>query len=142
LKTYLDTSFLFSLYANDGNSQSALATIANSPSAYFLSALTELEFLNSVELRVFRKQLSRTEADRIRFAFESDVSRGTYSVFDLDPRNFQDTKSLILRHSEIVGCRTSDILHIAAAMATECDRMFTFDVRQRELARRLKLRTN
>jgi predicted nucleic acid-binding protein len=142
LKTYLDSSFLFSLYVNDANSQAAFAEMARVPSAYVISSLAELEFLNALELWRFRKQLLRSEAEGVRGAFEQDLERAVYTLVELDPRIFRDTRKLILQFSASVGCRTADILHVSAALASQCGRMFTFDLRQRDLARRVKLPTN
>jgi len=142
LKTYLDSSFLFSLYANDANSQAAFAEMARVPSAFVISTLTELEFLNSLELWLFRKRLSGAQADRVRVAFEQDLESAVYTEVELDPRVFRDTRKLILQFSASVGCRTADILHVSAALAAQCDKMYTFDLRQRDLARRVKLPTN
>ena len=142
MKTYLDSSFLFSLYANDANSQAAFAEMARVPSAFVISTLTELEFLNSLELWLFRKRLSGAQADRVRVAFEQDLESAVYTEVELDPRVFRDTRKLILQFSASVGCRTADILHVSAALAAQCDKMYTFDLRQRDLARRVKLPTN
>ena len=142
MKTYLDSSFICSLYVRDANHPSAIATLANARSTLLLSGLGELEVTNAVELGVFRGSLRRSEADQIQAAFQQDVQDGIFQVFDLDTTAFLQTRKLILQHSSMVGCRTADILHVAAALECGADMFFSFDLRQKELARRVRLQTN
>jgi predicted nucleic acid-binding protein len=142
VKIYLDSSFLFSMYTPDVHFASASALLSRTSGDLVLSSLTELELSNALELRIFRKELNRVQVDRAHAAFESDVQRGVLRVFELAPDAFSRTKDLIMKNTGSVGCRTADILHVAAAIEAAADGIFTFDLRQKELARRLKLRTN
>jgi hypothetical protein len=107
-----------------------------------LSTLSEVEVTNALELRVFRKELSRAQVEKARSALEGDIAAGVLRIFDMDSGSFGRTKSLVLRHTASLGCRTADIIHVAAALEAKADRLFTFDQRQQELARRVKLATN
>ena len=142
MKTYLDSSFLFSLYAPDQHSSSAASSLSRTRGELVLSTLSEVELTNALELRIFRKELSRLQVEKAQAAFEEDVRRGVLRVFDLAPGSFHRTKTLILQNTASLGCRTGDILHVAAALETKADKFFTFDQRQQELARRVKLATN
>jgi hypothetical protein len=51
-------------------------------------------------------------------------------------RVFAKAHELSVQQAATVGCRTLDILHVAAALALEVTEFFTFDHRQGELARR------
>jgi len=107
-----------------------------------LSTLTEVEVTNALELRVYRKELSRAQVEKARSAFEGDIAAGVLRIFDVESVSFERTKSLILQHTASLGCRTADIIHVAAALQAKADRLFTFDQRQQELAHRAKLATN
>jgi hypothetical protein len=48
---------------------------------------------------------------------------------------------LSARHTTRIGCRSLDILHVAAALELGAVRFLSFDGRQRQLARRAGLRT-
>jgi predicted nucleic acid-binding protein len=142
VKTYLDSSFLFSLYVPDQHSSDAAALLGRTRGELLLSTLTELELANAIELRVFRKELTRTEANRAHAAFQDDLRNGVLKVRDVSPEVVRRTVKLILQHTQSLGCRTADIVHVAAALDTAADRFFTFDQRQTVLAKRAKLSTN
>jgi len=75
-------------------------------------------------------------------AFDGDVNARVLIVFDLEPTTFLRASSLILQNTALAGCRTADILHVAAALQAGADRLFSFDQRQKAVARRAKLQTN
>jgi len=142
LKAYLDSSFLFSLYALDDHSPAATSELRHFRGALVLSSLSELELLNALELRVFRKELTREQVDRAHAGFDDDIQDGVLAVFELEPATFLRAGKLILQTTSLLGCRTADILHVGAALEAGADRLFTFDQRQKALARRMKLETN
>jgi len=98
--------------------------------------------MNALELRIFRKELTREQVDQARSALEEDIRRGVFRVFELEPGVFVRAKKLITQTTSILGCRAADILHVGAALEIGAVRFFTFDQRQRSLARRMKLDTN
>jgi len=98
--------------------------------------------MNALELRIFRKELTREQVDQARSALEEDIRRGVFRVFELEPGVFVRAKKLITQTTSILGCRAADILHVGAALEIGAVRFFTFDPRQRSLARRMKLDTN
>ena len=142
MKAYLDSSFLFSLYAPDDHSPAAASEIKQFRGTLILSSLTELELANALELRVFRKELTREQVDRAHAGFSTDIQAATLTVFELEPGTFVRAKKLIMQTTSVLGCRTADILHVGAALEAGADRLFTFDQRQKALARRMKLETN
>jgi len=142
VKAYLDSSFLFSLYAQDDHSAAAISELRRFRGAMVLSSLSELELLNALELRVFRKELTREQVDRAHAGFDDDIQGGVFAVFELEPATFLRAGKLILQTTSLLGCRTADILHVGAALEAGADRLFTFDQRQKALARRMKLETS
>jgi predicted nucleic acid-binding protein len=79
LSGYADTSFLISLYTPDANSFRAAEVMGAKPTL-LLTPFGELEVLNALEVRGFRKELSRREVKRARDAFESDREGGVFSL--------------------------------------------------------------
>lgn len=107
-----------------------------------ISSLGELELVNALEARVFRNQLTRQQVDKAHAVFEDDVKRGAYVIVELEPEAFIRAKRLVMQTTAAIGCRTADILHIAAALEAKVDRFFTFDERQKVVAHRARLKTN
>lgn len=77
MKIYADTSFLVSLYSPDANSVAAARIMQASKGDRFVSTLGELEVVNAVGLRVFRKEVSATQAQSSLNDFEKDLRAGS-----------------------------------------------------------------
>jgi len=58
---YLDTSFLVSLYSSDVNSDTAVRVMQASKGDRLITPLGELEVVNALGLRVFRKEVSAAQ---------------------------------------------------------------------------------
>ena len=58
MKAYADTSFLFSLYLEDANSDSADELNNELQPSYMFTPLHELELNNAIELAVFRQEIT------------------------------------------------------------------------------------
>jgi predicted nucleic acid-binding protein len=142
LKTYVDTSFLISLYSIDGNSRVAAVVMRNSPGEHLVSTLGELEAVNALELRVFRKEISRAQARSSWQAFASDLQDGVFQLKALPEQVFERAQLLSRRSTARLGTRTADVLHIAAALELGADRLYSFDQQQRKLAQAVRLKLN
>ncbi len=142
MKAYVDSSFLFSLYAIDVHSLRANEQERAWRGALLISSLVELEFFNALELRVFRGDFTRSEADRIRSSFEIDLRTGVWGIIDVAPSAFEQARKLISKTTASTGCRTADVLHIAIATEAGADTLLSFDQRQRQLAKRAGLGIN
>jgi predicted nucleic acid-binding protein len=99
-----------------------------------------MELTNALELRVFRQELTRTEAVAVRDHFLSDLRAGVFQIAELKPDIWHTAERLARRHTARLGTRTLDILHIAAALTLKPDAFLTFDERERKLARAERLR--
>ena len=137
---YADTGFLISLYGHDANSTQAGKLVRTRP-IFLLTALGEAEFTNAVELQVFRKQWTRTEARQVREEFVRHQRTGLFRIQPIDQELWEKALSLSGKHSAKLGTRTLDLLHVAAALVLETEAIYTFDERQRKLARAVRLRT-
>ncbi len=137
---YADTSFLVSLYVPDANSASALAVARNLRFPLVLTPLGELEFVNSLALRVFRKELTSPQAASVFAHFRQDSTAGVIRIAPLPIAAFEEAKHLSQKHCASLGTRTLDLLHVAAAITLHARRFYTFDRAQAKLARLLGLR--
>lgn len=137
---YADTSFLVSLYVPDTNSSSALATARTLRFPVVLSSLGELEFVNSLALRVFRKELASPLTASALAHFRQDTLAGVLRIVPLPLAVFEKAAHLSQKYSAHLGTRTVDLLHVAAALTLHARRFYTFDHAQAKLARLLGLR--
>jgi predicted nucleic acid-binding protein len=142
LKICFDASFLFSLYAVDAHTESAVAAMARVPSVRIVTHLTELELRNSLQLRVFRGELNAA-ATRSAFAdWQTDLANGLFELRELPENWIQRSHAIAKQFTPRLGTRTLDLIHVAAALELEADALYSFDDRQRHLARELKLKVN
>jgi predicted nucleic acid-binding protein len=138
----VDTSFLVSLYTPDANSALAARTMQGSSGDWIISILGELEFVNAIELRVFRKEISRAEAQSSLKEFERDLQNGTLELRGLPDQVFERALRMARQTTAKLGIRTADLLHVAAAVELAVDYLYTFDRQQRKLAQNLQLKLN
>ena len=140
MKAYCDTSFLVSLYAPDANSRAAAAQAQRASTTLLLTALGELELVNALQLRVFRKELTPRQAQAANGALERDIAEGVYALQPVSAGMFASAKRLALKHTAGIGSRSLDVLHVAAATALGADILLSFDRSQRTLAAAAGLR--
>jgi predicted nucleic acid-binding protein len=142
LKVYLDTSFLVSLYSPDANSAAAAQTMQQSKNTHLVSTLTELEAVNALELRLFRREISTAQARSSLGAFEKDLRQAVFQLCRLQDQAYQRAQQISRQTTARLGTRTADILHVAVALEARADYLYSFDQRQRKLAEALKLQVN
>lgn len=107
---------------------------------FFISPLCELELVNALQLRVFRKELTATEAQAADAAVQSDIVAGIYLLQPLSAVVFEGAKRLSLKYVAGIGSRSLDVLHVAAALAIGAETLLSFDDKQRKLAKAAGLR--
>jgi predicted nucleic acid-binding protein len=139
LIAYADTGFLISLYGQDSNSASAISLLTPRP-VLLLTPFSEVEFSNAVELIVFRKEWTKSQARVVVDIFRQQQSTGVFRTVPVVPEIWEKALTLSNRHSATLGTRTLDVLHIASALVLKPDVFFSFDGRQRKLARAVQLR--
>jgi len=142
LKVYVDTSFLVSLYSPDSNSAIAARTMQVSRESHFISALVELEAVNALELRVFRKEISSSQAQSSLRDLEKDILGGVLQLRPLFDQVFERARGLAKQTTARLGTRTADLLHVAAALELGVDCLYSFDQQQRKLAEVVRLKLN
>ena len=142
MRTYVDTSFLVSLYSPDVNSSAAARVMKTSSGDRFLTTFGELELNNALELRVFRKEVSAGQARSSRKDFEQDLRNSVFQMRPLSDQVFERAHQLVRETTAQFGTRTADLLHVAAALELKADRLFSFDQQQRKLAQEVGIKLN
>jgi predicted nucleic acid-binding protein len=140
LRVYADTSFFVSLYLTDQHSRAADRKMAPNI-ALWLTPLHVAEWTHAVEQHVFRRALSRSEADDLHKRFEQHRQEGLWMEVALPDIAFDLSAQLARRYAARFGLRTLDTLHVASALELKAERFWTFDARQKKLARATGLET-
>lgn len=140
MNIYADSSFFVSVYLRDSRTPDALRLLAGKPRIWF-TAFHQIEFAHAVAQNVFRRQISGAKADEIHRQLAQDCDSALWQLADFPPAAFVAGAALARRYVAALGARTLDTLHVACALELKSDRFWTFDERQRRLARAAGLRT-
>jgi predicted nucleic acid-binding protein len=108
----------------------------------FVSTLGELEVVNAFGLRVFRKEVSASQARESIIDFEKDLRDGALQLRGLSDPIFERARQLSRQTTAKLGTRTADLLHVAAALELGADYLYSFDQKQRKLAQSFRLKLN
>jgi len=109
---------------------------------HIITTFAELELINALQLRIFRKELSGIEVHSALQALEGDLQNRLFSLVPLPEQTFERARQLSLKTTAQLGTRTADLLHVAAALEVNADYLYSFDQHQRELAQQLHLKLN
>lgn len=132
---YADTSFLASYYLPDANSARALAAVQPLSAPFMFTALHRLELRNALALAVFRGRITSQQVQSVWQDVIRDFRTGLLSAASLNwYATFRGAAILSVQHTAATGCRSLDVLHIAAARKLGATEIFSFDPRQRTLA--------
>lgn len=152
MKLYADSSYLLQLLAPDFASAAAIALHRKlgRPACLF-TPLHELEVPNALRLRRFavtrlasaaRRQELKAAADALRrLELHLDTGRFRRTPLDWHETNAR-AQQLSERHTEKLGSRSLDILHVAAALELHADSFLTCDRAQAALARAAGLKVH
>ncbi|HET9783933.1 MAG TPA: type II toxin-antitoxin system VapC family toxin [Terriglobales bacterium] len=132
---YWDTSALVSLYVPDIHSAAAAKALTGHSAAILFTGLHELELTNAIALRVFRREITPLAARQSLAALASDRRQGLFVDAHWPESCFATAGRLAERTTSRLGCRSLDLLHVAAALELQATGFLTFDKRQRSLAR-------
>lgn len=135
MKAYADTGFLCSLYAPDAHTGAAVARIKRQTLPLSVTWLHQLEFRNALRLRVFRNEITPAQRDASLNAMLADLAAAVlaHAAPPLAGLTIEAERLSVL-HSETLGTRSLDILHVATALVLGIPEFLTFDRRQHALA--------
>ena len=97
--------------------------------------LHRLEFSNAMRLRVFRAEITPKQRNASLNALLADLASGVLAHSEpLMTDLTTEAERLSVLHSESLGTRSLDILHVAAALVLGLSEFLSFDHRQIALA--------
>jgi predicted nucleic acid-binding protein len=130
---YADTSFFVSIYLPDRHTSEVERRLSSRPSLW-MTPLHVAECTHAIEHHVFRKVITRSEADRALQRFHEFRAQHLWREAALPDQVFTVCAQLAHRHAARLGVRTLDTLHVASALELKAERFWTFDERQAKLA--------
>lgn len=145
MRVYADTSFLVKLLTEEPGTAAAVADYRSlgRPSIFFLP-LHGLEVANAIRQRAFHLRRSVPSSERAAIKREREaalallkkfISRGVFVECSVDMDGAIDVaRALSERHTERLGCRGFDLLHVALALELKCEAFLTADRVQGDLA--------
>jgi predicted nucleic acid-binding protein len=146
MRAYADTSFLVKLLVEESGTRGAIAEYRRlgRPGLFFLP-LHSLEVSNAIRQRAFIRRHSSGPAERSAITRERDAALSRLeklrasgalieSSIDMDDA-LSRAQALSAKHTERLGCRGFDLLHVALALELESDVFLTGDRVQGQLAR-------
>ena len=146
MRAYADSSFILRLLTGELDSPQVIAEYRrlNAPKLFFLP-LHALEIRNAILQRAFHQRRSVVAGERSQVARERDAALARLAHL-LSRRALVDVAleheavmaravKLSSAHTERIGARAIDILHVASALALESELFLTTDNRQSQLAR-------
>lgn len=98
--------------------------------------LHQLEFRNALRLRVFRGEITAVQRDASLNMMLADLG-GSVLATVTPPLTevMTEAERLSALHSETLGTRSLDILHVASAVVLGLSEFLSFDTRQTRLAK-------
>lgn len=140
MDAYFDSAIIVKLYVQETTSPDAIRLVGAYVAPYALTQWQALEVKNAIRLKAFRAEITAAEMNRSITVFEQDIATGrwqrpAYTAATVE----QKADELSAGHSAILGCRTLDIIHVAAALVLGAKEFVTFDARQGALAKQAGL---
>jgi predicted nucleic acid-binding protein len=141
VRAYADTGLLCSLYTPDAHTAAAVARVKKAEAALPVLWLHHLELRNALRLRVFRREISGPQKEASLNLFLADLADGVLTAAEVELSDLtREAERLSAAHSEKLGTRSLDILHVAVALVLGAREFWTFDHRQAALAKAAGLR--
>ena len=132
---YLDTGFALKRYVKEPNSPAAKTVLLAYSPPLHLTDILEMEIVNALHGKVFRYEMTECERDQCLDAFHADIVAGFWQRVTIGAASLRNRVIAIASlRTATLGCRTLDILHIAAALELGCTDFLSFDHRQRSAA--------
>jgi len=102
----------------------------------------ELETINALGLKQFRKETSGSQAEASLRNFDKAVGSGALQLRALPGTAFERARKLSLQFTPDLGTRTADLLHVAVALEFGASSFYSFDLQQRKMAEAVGLKLN
>jgi hypothetical protein len=109
---------------------------------HLVTTFGRLEVVNAFALQVFRKKASAAQARSSIDDFDRDLRSGVLQLRLLTEQALDRAFELSRQTTAMLGTRTADLLHVAAALEMGAEFLYSFDKQQRNLARAVHLKVN
>jgi hypothetical protein len=135
-QTYADPSALLKLYVHESESAAMNAWRTRTKGALPVTLHGRLEIVNGICLAAFRKAISTEALSDALASFDEDFAEGRYVQADsLWRQTLRRAGEIGRNHTPAIGCRSLDVLHVAAALELGLRYFLTFDHSQQQLVR-------
>jgi predicted nucleic acid-binding protein len=132
---YADTGVMVKGYVLERDSEAAVAIMDSLGEALLYSHLHTIEIPNAIRVKRFRGEITKAQETAAIRAFLSDIDSGVLTPCEYDLAEvFLLAERLSGKHSAIIGSRSLDLLHIAAAIESGATHFASSDERQRKVA--------
>ena len=133
---YADTSFLVTAYSPEADSLKAVAYLQRLRDPLPFTPFHRHEIRTGIRLRVFRGEITAEQRKAAFREIDSDLEENVL-VHTTIPwtDTFRESESLAAAHTEKLGVRSFDLLHVGLALALGATEFLTFDSRQTALAK-------
>ncbi len=140
---YVESNVLASVVMRDANSGKALDLMASQTAPCFFNHLLKLEICNAIRLKVAEGAMDEVGAAACECQIESLQKSGMWQLVEPDwEKVFLRSMGFSRAHTSRLRTRSFDILHVAAAVELGATEFWSFDKRQRRIAREVGLRIN
>jgi predicted nucleic acid-binding protein len=136
MPAYADTSFLVRIYTPHADSQKALTWMQRATDPLPFTPVHRHELRNGVRLRVFRGEITVAQRKAAFRELDSDLEENILTHTAIPwADTFREAESLAGAHTETLGVRSFDLLHVSLALTLGATEFLTFDMRQATLAK-------
>jgi hypothetical protein len=136
MPAYADTSFLVRIYTPHADSHKALAWMQWATEPLPLTHFHRHELRNGIRLRVFRGEITVEQRKAAFRELDSDLEDNILGHTPIPwTDTFREAERLAAAHTESLGVRSFDLVHVALALTLGAAAFLTFDSRQIALAK-------
>ena len=137
MKAYADSSFIVALYVQQQSSPKAIAFMERYGQALPFTPWHRLEVRNALRLAVCQQVMDLLQAKTQLKQIDADLKEQSLLVHQaIDWTDvLREAEKLGANHNQIIGCRSADLFHIAAARQLGCEQFLTFDIKQTAMAK-------
>lgn len=132
---YADTGVMVKGYVLESDSEAAIRILETLGEQLLYSHFHSIEIPNAIRLKRFRGEITKAQENAANRAFLSDIESGVLTPCDYDLGEvFLLAERLSAKHSALIGSRSLDLLHVAAALESGTTHFASLDTRQRKVA--------
>ncbi|MGD0536082.1 MAG: type II toxin-antitoxin system VapC family toxin [Verrucomicrobiota bacterium] len=136
MPAYADTSFLARVYTPHADSPKVLLWLQKAREPLPFTPLHRHELRHAIRRRVFRGEITPAQRNLAFQGIESDLADNILAHVPIPwTDTFRHSEELAGTHTERLGMRSIDLLHVGLALALKATEFLTCDTRQTALAK-------